>query len=357
MRIPSHIWLPFCLVLAISYLSFFNRLGVEPMHLWDESSYALNAQEMLESGNPIEVKMFRTDDLYNTKPPFAIWAMTISVKFFGFNELGVRMASAVFAFLSCMVLFGLGLKIFKNGWSALALPLVLASSYGFVGEHIARTGDTDCILAFWILLQSVLLLGYTNSTTAKQANMYLILTGIAFSMGCLTKGIAGLTALPGMFAWVLYSRKLKSLFQAPGFYIAIILFIVLVPGYYVLRNHLTPGYWNTMWHFEVGGRLAQQEFLNPEPRPFYYFYKMMVAEDRLFQWIFILPLSVGVIVWSKPSRERTTGLALLFMLVGVSFSLGVSQTKLFWYDAPLYPLIAAVIGISFGLLVHQLGNK
>ncbi len=357
MRTSSHIWIPLCLVLSVSYFSFFHQLGKQPMHMWDESSYALNAQEMLETGNPIEIQLLGKPDLYNSKPPFAIWCMAGCIRVFGFNEMGVRMAPALFALLSSLVLFVLGIKIFKNGWSALALPLVLASSYGYVGEHIARTGDTDCILAFWILLQSVLVFAYTQSSTSKQANMYLLLTGLAFSMGCLTKGIAGLTAVPGMVAWILYSRKLKSLLQTPAFYGAVVLFIVLVPGYYVLRNYLTPGYWDAVWHFEVGGRLTQQEFLNPETLPFYYYYQVMFTEDRLMTWITVLPLSIFYIIRSEQSFERSAGLACMFILAGVSFSLALSQTKLFWYDAPLYPLMAAIIGISFGLWIQQMELK
>ncbi len=353
----AHIWIPLCLVLVVSYFSFFHLLGLAPMHMWDESSYALNAQEMLESGNLIEVQLLGKPDLYNSKPPFAIWCMALGIHVFGFNELGARVASAVFGLLSCLVLYGVGVRIFKNGWSALLLPLVLASSYGFVGEHITRTGDTDGILAFWILLQSVLLIGYTHSDSRKQANIFLVLTGIALSMGCLTKGIAGLSAIPGMLAWILYSRKFKSLILSPVFYSAVVLFVILVPGYYMLRNYLTPGYWDAVWHFEVGGRLAQQEFLNPERRPFYYFYQSMVIDDRYLSWVTVLPLSLLFILFGKRSAEQQVGLAFVFILTGVSFSLALSQTKLFWYDAVLYPLMAAVIGISFGLLVQEYGFK
>lgn len=359
MRIWSHthFWIPCLLVLSLSYFSFFHQLGKQPMHMWDESSYALNAQEMLESGNPIEVELLGEPDIYNSKPPFAIWCMTLGIKLFGFNELGARVASAFFGMLSCLVLFVVGMRIFKNGWLALLLPMVLASSNAFVGEHIARTGDTDSILAFWILLQSVLVWGYTEASSSKESNLYILGAGLAFTLGCFTKGIGGLTALPGIIAWLIYSRKLVGLVRMPAFYISLLVFILWVPGYYVWRSYLTPGYWNAVVNFEFGGRLFQQEYLNPIHRPFHYFYKVMFSEERLQLWIFLLPISAIWILWSKPTMQRKAGMAFLMMLAGVSLSLASSQTKLFWYDAPLYPLIAAVIGIAAGMFLQSMDTK
>jgi len=73
--------------------------------MWDESWYALNAQEMLEKGNFLEVFLFGKPDFGNTKPPFALWCMLPFIKLFGFNELGIRLASAIFALFSTILLW------------------------------------------------------------------------------------------------------------------------------------------------------------------------------------------------------------------------------------------------------------
>jgi hypothetical protein len=135
------------------------------------------------------------------------------------------------------------------------------------------------------------------------------------------------------------------------------LFIVLVPGYYVLRNMLTPGYIDAVINFEIGGRMDRQEFLNPEYRPFYYFYKAMVTDERLTTWVFLLPAAIINILISPKGSLKKLGLFFVFVLVGVSLSLALSDTKMYWYDAPLYPLIAGVIGISFGLLLSYFQTK
>lgn len=352
-----HLWGPISIFLLLSYFSIFHQLAKQPMYMWDESSYALNAQEMIESGNPIEVYLLGKPDLYNSKPPFAIWCMATSIKVLGFNELGARMASAIFAFLSVLLVWLIGIKMFKNRWLALTFPLVLISSFGFANWHIARTGDTDSILAFWILLQSTLILGYTNTESTKKASLYLILFGFAFSFGCLTKGIAGLTALPGILVWLIYTGKLKATFQNKGFYIALLSFLILVIGYYWLRNQLTPGYFQAVLNNEIGGRLQRQDFLNQKTLPFYFYFENMFTQNRFYGWIFILPMSILYILTRTSDNMKKIGIFFILIFFSIALLLALSRTKLEWYDAPLYPLMAIIIGISFCLFINQIGVK
>jgi 4-amino-4-deoxy-L-arabinose transferase-like glycosyltransferase len=348
-----HFWGSLFTFLVLSYFSLFHQLAKKPMYMWDESSYALNAQEMIETGNPIEVYLLGQPDLYNSKPPFAIWSMAICVKIFGFNELGIRMASAIFAFLSAILLWVIGFKVIKDYWLALIFPLVLLSSCGFVDWHIARTGDTDAILAFWIFLQSALIFGYTHTVDVKKANTYLLLAGIAISFGCLTKGIAGLTALPGIVAWLMYSGKFKQTFQKKEFYIGLGLFILLVIGYYWLRNKLTPHYFEVVLNNEIGGRLERQDFLNQKTLPFYFYFDYMITKGRFFVWIFVLPISMIYIFTRKRDIKKDVGVFFIFIFLSISLLLAFSKTKLEWYDAPLYALMAVIIGVSFCLLGSQ----
>lgn len=340
------------LLLAVaSYFAIFNRLDVQPMQLWDESSYALNAQEMLERRDPFGMYLLGKPEMYNTKPPFAIWCMAISFKTIGFNELGARLPAAIFAFFSAILLFYVTFRFSKNAWYALFPPLILLSSSGFISQHIARTGDTDSMLAFWILAQCVAIFLYTSYKDNNRK--FLLIAAVCVAMGCFTKGIAGLTALPGIIAWLLFTKHFSAIFKQKEFYLGIVIFIVIVPGYYLLRNYLTPGYLETVYNFELGGRLWQQEYLNPEFLPFYYYYQSMITNERLITWIFVLPIAINILIRSEHSSIRQMGFLFLFALVSVSMVLGFSSTKLFWYDAPLYPLIAGVIGTSVLLLIQR----
>jgi 4-amino-4-deoxy-L-arabinose transferase-like glycosyltransferase len=330
--------IPVLLLAILSYITLFNQLHRLPMNLWDESSYALNALEMLETGNLMVVQQFGEPDLYNTKPPFAIWCMALSIHFFGFNELGVRLPAALFAFFTICTLFIVFYRLTKNGWMALIPAMILMGSEGYVGMHIARTGDTDVVVAYWILLQCVCFFQYILS----KKNYWLLATAVAVSLGCLTKGIGGLVALPGLFVWMVFNKELKNIMVSKAFYVGILFFCVSVIGYYVWRNMINPGYIDAVWNFEIGGRLWQQEYLNPEIKPFYWYYQEFITSKRLATWIFILPLAIALIIIKRNETQYST--FILYPLAAVSIALGISSTKLFWYDAALYPLIAWTIG-------------
>jgi 4-amino-4-deoxy-L-arabinose transferase-like glycosyltransferase len=343
-------------LLVLGYFSLFHQLGRQHMNLWDESSYALNALEMVERGDPIEVYLEGQPDLYNSKPPFAIWCMALSVKVLGFNEFAVRLPAALFGLGSTLLLFVFGLRVFRDPLVALAAPFVLISSTGFISEHGARTGDTDAILAFWILFYCACFFFYTRG--GKRAQLFLFLSALGVTFACLTKGIAGLTALPGLLVWAAYTRKIKDIFTSKWFYAGVMLFIVAVPGYYLLRNHYTPGYIDAVLHFELGGRLGRQEFLNPEPRPFYFFYKAMLADGRLNTWLIALPLSLLLIWWPGRKNEAShAGAFFTVALFGVSLSLAASSTKLYWYDMPMYPLIAGLVGSAVATLSAHVASQ
>jgi 4-amino-4-deoxy-L-arabinose transferase-like glycosyltransferase len=343
----------FVFVAVAAYFSVFFHLDTLSMRVWDESSYALNAQEMLERKNPVEVYLLGQPDTYNSKPPFAIWCMAAGIYTFGFNELGARIAAALFAFLTALGLYVFGRFKLQSNAAALAMPLILTSSTGYIGDHIARTGDTDAILAFWVCAACVCLYLFTETVSSSRQRLYFLLSATSLTFACLTKGIAGLTPLPGMLAWLVYTGRLKPIFKQSYFYIGILIFI-LFPGYYVVRNLLTPGYLDAVMHFEIGGRLSRQEFLNPEKRGFFYFLEAMATENRFKIWILILPIAL---FWTFGRKEKTplkrATIFFLFSWVGVMVSLGISSTKLFWYDAPLYPLMAGFIGCAFALMVSR----
>lgn len=340
--------IPLALLLIISYFSLFHQLGKAPIQLWDESWYALNAQEMLEKGNPIEIFLLGKPDIANSKPPFAIWCMALSIQFWGFNELGARFASAFFGLLAALVLYALGRRILNHPYKALLLPLVLLSSQGFIAPHITRSGDTDSMLAFWILMQCICCHQFVKNTSTKKGHYWLVGLSLSVCFAILTKGVAGFLVLPGILAWLLYTRNLKAVFNGWGWLVALTLFIILVPGYYWLRNELTPGYFQSMLHFEIGGRLTQQEYLNPTPLPFYYYYASMVQAHRFMPWVLVLLPAVFMVIKTPNSESRSVGLLLVFSLLSASAFLAASSTKLFYYDASLYPLMSGIIGIAAG---------
>src|SRR5689334_14395855 len=91
--------------LILCYFSIFLRLTSYPLLMWDESRLAENAFEMLKSKNLIVPTYEGAPDMWNTKPPMAVWIMTLFMKFFGYSDLTVRLPSAIAAFLTALFIF------------------------------------------------------------------------------------------------------------------------------------------------------------------------------------------------------------------------------------------------------------
>ncbi len=331
----------FISLLAGCYPIFFNQLGQPVTYMWDEASYAHNALQMLKHGNPLVICAFDQPDLYNTKPPLAIWLMAGSINLFGFNEVAVRLPAAIFGCLSVCLVFIFCVRALRNKAAAWVSALVLLTSNAWAGWHISRSGDTDSILSFFMLAAALSFYHYLQTKHIRWWYMFIA----SLCLACLTKGITGLLILPGCFFFLLFGNRIKQLPALPHLIAGILLFVLLVPGYYVLRNNIQPGYLDAVFTNELGGRLHTQTFINPAGAPpFYAYLHAMFFENRFQLWIWFLPLALpGIFI----KKEQQAGIFVLLTALGILTVISLSQTKLPWYDAPLYPLFAIIIGTGF----------
>ena len=101
------------LLLVIAGIPLFMHLDALPFRLWDESRLASNAYEMNKNGNLIVTYYDGQPEMWSTKPPLVIWMQVLFIKILGFNELAVRLPSAIAGLLTCMVLLYFSKKIFR----------------------------------------------------------------------------------------------------------------------------------------------------------------------------------------------------------------------------------------------------
>src|SRR5688572_18104826 len=144
------VWLiPF---LAAAIFPVFWQLTSLPIRQWDEARLAVNAAEMLDNGNLLVTYFQGQPDMWNTKPPLQVWLIALSIKAFGYTEFAVRFPSAVMAVATMAVIFWFCLKVFRSKLAAVLSVLVLVSSQGYMGYHVARNGDYEALLIFFITI-------------------------------------------------------------------------------------------------------------------------------------------------------------------------------------------------------------
>ncbi|MCU0442642.1 MAG: glycosyltransferase family 39 protein [Bacteroidia bacterium] len=339
--VPQNTAAALLMLTIVAFCTLFYNLGANQMHMWDESSYAITAYDMLKRNEWIQTYFLGEPDLYNTKPPFALWCMAASIRMFGFTEFAVRLPSALAALATAILLFVLGFHHFRNQWKAIFAPIILLTANGYLGEHIATTADTDAILAFWITLYGACF--YIASQHQTRHSYYAFAGFIALTLACFTKGPAGLLAVPGIVLWFIWSKQFKRVIRTKGFILGVFFFIAVIGGYYFYRNHTTPNYLATVIHYEIMGRITQQEFLDPVPKSFWY-YLIELVKSRFVPWSWLTIPLIVLYLFAKKNAMPPILKATICYLVSIAGLLGLSATKPFWYDAPLYPWIAACIG-------------
>jgi len=327
---------------AMSYFIFFQRLDTFQIRPWDEAIYANNAYEMWQSGKYFMLTNHFVNDLYNTKPLLPFWTQVLSFSLFGFNEMAVRLPSAVASMFTALMVFMFVRRYASATWGWTAF-FVLVTSAGFVHFHTARTGDMDALLTLFLTGSCLAFFNLLQEESPKRNSIlfYLLFLALAFA----SKTFAALLFLPAQIVLLVYYKKLAAIVKHRAFYAgtAIALLIALLP--LVLRNIEQPGYLVRTFSFDAL-RVANVVENHNEPFGFYF---INFFTWRFPTWIVVSFLGLIMMVRSPETSTRKLGIAIAASLISYLLIISFSVTKLEWYDMPLYPLMA----IAAGYLVWQ----
>ncbi len=323
------------LVIVIAVVPLFLHLGALPMQLYDEARIAVSAQEMLRTHNWLVVQYGGHPDMWSVKPPLMVWLQAMSIHLFGMREWATRLPGALASTCTCLVVY-LFFAQRKAPLIGLLSVCVLITSVGFVTLHCSRTGDYDALLTCFTTTYCLCYYTYTEQGKAR----YLYLTFLFLILAALTKGVAALLLMPALLLFTLYKKQLLTLLKNKHFYVGAACFVLLVAGYYLLREHYNPGYLQAVQQNELGGRYTQA--LEHNKGVFLYYYNnMLYYQFSIWIWLLLPGAIAGVFFDDGRYRDLTVYLTLL----AVTFFLIIStaQTKLFWYAMPMYPFMAILV--------------
>ena len=341
----------FCLFLIAIYFPLFYHLDYLPIRLYDEARRAVNALEMAHNWNFIVTYYDGEPDMWG-KPPLPIWFMAISMHLFGFDELGLRLPSALTGLGVVLTLVYFSKKYLQDYSLGLIAGLILVTSGGFIREHVVRTADYDVYLCLWTLLYTLSFFLYTEASDEAKRRKYLYASAAFITLAVLTKSVAGLFFVPGMAVFALVRGKVGQLLRSRHSYFALMGILFFVGGYYLLRNHLTPYYINTVMHNEVTGRFFNA-MQGHDHGPF--FYAENIFNYHFHPWIYLLFPGIILGLAQKGKLGRLSILLVLNCLILFSV-ISFSKTQLSWYDAPLFPLFAVLTAIPLNLLFQRLAG-
>jgi len=320
------------------------RIGYQWIKIWDESSGAQNAIEMMADKKFFVVHSDGQPDHLDVKPPLALWLKIISYKIFGITEFAVRFPTIV-AFWITMLFFVLFAALYlKTPEIACIILFIAASSRGFIYYHVARHGDPDTLLTMFVtgyILSFFIVLEKFPDNYLK----YLILTGSAIVGAVYTKSIAGLAPLAGIAIYSLFIKNGRKLLTSFSFYMTVISVIVIILAYYILRELADPGYLKSVFQLEINV-VSEYPWREPKHSEFGYYFNFL-WEKGFRPWIFFLPVAIVPLIFSD---NRSNKRLILYSLTGaLVYMIGQSSAlmKNHWYIAPVYPFLWLTLAVSF----------
>ncbi len=334
-----------CIILFfLCYLAFFKNLGLYSLRTWDESRNAVTVLEMVKSNNWLIPTYLDVPDLWNTKPPILIWLQAINFKLFGVSEFNLRLPSAVSATLTVFIVYFFGAYGLKRKGIGLLSSLMLVSAMGFSDIHAARTGDYDSLLVLFTTCASIVTFLWLENQNKK----YIWLASLLWAIAVLTKSSAGILFWPGLGLYLIFSKKVILLWKKKRDLVGpILMWFVLVFGFYFLENKINPGYLAAVWKNDLWGRYS--EMGSDRAYSFQYYWDFM-KNFRFQYWIYFWPISILGLLFPFDKKIKKW-LSFSWCLVTVYFLIiSMSETKQLWYDLPIYPLVvlaasSMVIGI------------
>ncbi|MBC6611462.1 glycosyltransferase family 39 protein [Hymenobacter sp. BT507] len=344
-------WLPYVVgvaLLPLVYLLLIDRVGSLPIYVWDEGRLAVNAAEMEHNGHWLVTYFSGQPDMWNTKPPLLIWLEVLSLRFLGYSETAFRLPTMLAAVGTVGVIYTFCWRQLNSIWAGICAVLLLMTTIGYNDIHGARTGDYDTLLTLWVTVAALNFFRYIEE--GKRSSF--IWTSIALTLAVLTKGVAGLFWLPAFALYAVTQKRFLWLLRRPEVYGGAIVAIMVVTSYYLAREHYNPGYLKAVSENELGGRMLTT--LEGHLRPWYWHLSNMY-DEKFWPWVLVFPL-IFLHIWRQEGKSKHKRFALyvaLLVLVHLVI-ISSSSTKLLWYDMPVYPVAAMLVGLSIGRLAENL---
>ena len=328
----------YILLALLMYMPLFGKLDTLPIRDYDEARITINAYEMYKDGDWIVTHYMGDPEMWNTKPPFLMWTQVMFTKMIGFNEIAMRLPSAFAGFFTCLALLIFCIRYLRNEWLGIITVISLITTNGYVHYHVTRTGDFDALLTLFTTVSCLSFFAYCENLNLR----FLYLFFFALALGCLTKGIAALLFAPALFAHALMQKRVFSLLKNQHFYAGIAMFLVLVLGYYLLRESRNPGYLEQVQINELGGRYLESQ--GNQTHTFWFYYEKL-TEFQVADRFLLIP--VGIIFGLLSRDPRLKKFTLFATILSVTFFLIVSggKTRMEQYIAPLFPFFAWFVAV------------
>lgn len=320
----------------------------------DEGLYATRARLMLDTGdwiNPWETPHHKTPGIY--------WLIAIFYKIFGINEVALRLPNLLFS-LGCVFLVYAITKKIIDKTTAYYAAMILCLEFLWIRYSYLANPDHSTIFLFLLGILGLLKWNESNIAISEKyitenqnkktffPAIYLLITGICFSLMILFRGFLGLLLLMSLTPYIFHHQRRFKYLSNPWLYVG--LWIGLLPMlFWLYMGFQRYGIQNVQALLNTFLDFSQEERAGNG-----YFYYTWNLLGLCFPWI----LFAGVGVWFQKSKHNSNRLLILGIPTIILVCITLYSTRISHYSLPLYPFLAilAAIGIQ-ELLINQTNSQ
>ncbi len=332
------------LVFEVWYLPSFQ------LNEFDEGRFTANAFEMLHNGDYINLHYMHEPDEWVARPPLKSWLIIAGYKLLGYGIWGARFSSICAILFFMVYCFRLSTDFFSKSWSLL-ICLLLIGSKGIIGFHVGRSADMDAELIFFLTAFLYHFVQYLFFEKKRHAIYWGVFLGLSF----LLKTTASLYFLPGIFLFLLFSKRLKNILMDKYFWLGSSIYIFCVLMWFTIVLFFGTTYkqgtyagdnaWETMIIYDTWMRFTSSHFDgHPVEKNWAFF--VHTLDSRFNIWNYFAYAGIlfwGYLVFKKSKIASMKGdflLLCLCVLIPPAILLTFGMHKLDWYAAPTLFLLA-----------------
>jgi 4-amino-4-deoxy-L-arabinose transferase-like glycosyltransferase len=337
-------------LLLVFTIVWFGTLDYRKLIKPDEGRYAEIAREMAVSGDFVTPRLNGLK--YFEKPPLQYWVTATAFKVFGENEWTARLWPAVTGFLSILLAYITGRRLFGARAGQLAALTLGGSLFTIVIGHM---NTLDMGLSFFLQLAlSGMLIANHEPTMDRYRRAWMLLVWAALAGAVLSKGLVALV-LPGgtLLAYSLAARDFSP-WRRLELIRGIALFLAIAAPWFILVSLANPEFPHFFFIHEHFERFLSEGHRRTQPA--WYFLAMMLVGT--LPWA-LMTLQAWLGSWFRERSGRFQPQRLLFIWCVVILGFfSVSSSKLPSYILPMAPALAMLTGVFLGaarrevLLVH-----
>lgn len=318
-------------LLLVGSFSFFYNLDIA-LFEGSEGLYAHISREMQLSGKWFQLTYH--DEPYVNKPPLFFWVLALFTRWFGENEIALRLPGALFSLGTMMLTYFLGKSLFSRTagfWAA----LVVATSHLML--WYGRRALFDSMQTFFITLA---LFAWAKAHLQNAGRWWYPVVGVGMAFAVMTKGLHG-AALPlvviiGFLALTRDSSPLKN----RSVHTTVLLLFALIAAYASLLSEDLVLHFNPFKGLKSAFAFSSHTATPGHPM---YWYLLIIWFD-FFPWIVLLPSSLIWFMSRHPLRLERSELFVLLWFLGLFTALSLSTLKRESYLMPLIPPLGLMIG-------------